>query len=82
MRRAACRFVILPRWANLGRMTDATISGVPLVGRPIRAKTKDVPLPKPQPFGAPVFITDCASPLAGETVLSLLMKRLACNDNV
>ncbi|WP_159453100.1 hypothetical protein [Pseudooctadecabacter jejudonensis] len=39
------------------------------------AKTASVPLPKPQPFGVPVLIGDCASPLAGETVLSLLMKR-------
>lgn len=39
-------------------------------------KTDSLPLPKPQPFAAPVFIGDCASPLAGETVLSLLWKRL------
>lgn len=41
-----------------------------------REKAEPVVLPKPQAFGAPVFITDAVSPLAGETVLSLLWKRL------
>ena len=44
------------------------------------AQAKDdaqpVSLPRPQPFGAPVFITDAVTPLAGETVLSLLLKRM------
>jgi len=40
------------------------------------SKVKKPELPKPQPFGAPVFINDVVSPLAGETVLSLLWKRL------
>ena len=33
-------------------------------------------LPAPQPFSAPVLIGDCATPLAGETLLSLLWRRL------
>ncbi|MCF2871747.1 hypothetical protein L0664_11775 [Octadecabacter sp. G9-8] len=41
-----------------------------------RDTAQDVPLPKPQPFSAPVLIGDCVSPLAGETVLSLIWKRL------
>lgn len=41
-----------------------------------RSAVNDVPLPKPQAFSTPVLIGDCASPLAGETVLSLLWKRL------
>lgn len=58
-------------------MSDATISGVPLVGRTPRSQARDVVLPKPVPFGAPVFMMDAVTPLAGETVLSLLMKRMA-----
>ncbi|MGB3243703.1 MAG: hypothetical protein WBB25_04175 [Sulfitobacter sp.] len=57
-------------------MGDVTISGVPLVGRPSREKSGQVSLPEPQPFGAPVFITDCITPLGGETVLSLLLKKM------
>lgn len=41
-----------------------------------RDQAADLPLPKPQPFDAPVLIGDAATPLAGETVLSLLWKRL------
>lgn len=44
--------------------------------RKAQSRVNDLPLPKPQPFTAPVLIGDCASPLAGETVLSLLWKRL------
>ena len=55
-------------------MTDATdVTRVPLVAE--RADNT-VPLPAPVPFGAPVLIADCVSPLAGETLLSLLWKRL------
>ncbi|QUJ75923.1 hypothetical protein KDD17_13430 [Sulfitobacter albidus] len=59
-------------------MTDATASHIPKVAR---ADTPSVPLPKPVPFGAPVLITDCVTPLAGETVLSLLMKRMMRDDD-
>lgn len=59
-------------------MTAKAISGLPRVSRAPRAP--GVALPKPEPFGLPVLIGDCASPLAGETVLSLLMKRLARDD--
>ena len=34
------------------------------------------PLPKPVAFDAPVLIGDCVTPLSGETVLSLLWKRM------
>ena len=40
-----------------------------------------VSLPKPQVFSAPVLIGDCATPLAGETVLSLLLRRLDLTDH-
>ena len=51
-------------------MTDATATWVPQVAA--RQET----LPAPVPFSAPVLIGDCATPLAGETVLSLLWRRL------
>ena len=56
-------------------MTDATH----IPGQFVRQKSKTTPLvrPKPQPLATPVFIHDCVTPLGGETVLSLLMKRLA-----
>ncbi|SMY08409.1 hypothetical protein [Flavimaricola marinus] len=44
------------------------------------ARTEDVPLPAPVPFSTPVLIGDCVTPLGGETVLSLLWKRLARDD--
>ena len=56
----------------------AGFSGVE--ARPDRAHAKSVPLPAPVPFAAPVFISDCATPLAGETVLSLLWRRLDANE--
>lgn len=43
-------------------------------------KAKALQLPKPVPFAAPVFINDVASPLAGETVLSLLLRRLTKDE--
>jgi hypothetical protein len=55
-------------------MTDATyLSGQYF--RP-KAKTQPLRLPAPQPLAAPVFIHDCVTPVAGETLLSLLMKRM------
>lgn len=58
---------------------SATWTDIPAVSRP--AKTAGVTLPKPQPLATPVLIGDCASPLAGETVLSLLWKRLDQPDD-
>ena len=58
-------------------MSDATISDVPLVGRAPKSAAREITLPKPQPFGAPVFMMDAVTPLAGETVLSLLWKKMA-----
>ena len=54
-------------------MSDA-LANIPLFQRAQRREA--VTLPAPVPFAAPVFISDCASPLAGETVLSLLWRRL------
>ena len=48
---------------------------------PKAAQAKLIELPKPQPFGAPVFITDAVTPLGGETVLSLLLKRMAADQD-
>lgn len=56
----------------VGPMTDASFSQ----WVPPKAQAESLPLPKPVPFSAPVLIGDCATPLAGETVLSLLWKRL------
>ena len=47
--------------------------------RPRAAERVD--LPAPQPFAAPVFIADAVTPLAGETVLSLLWRRLEGGDD-
>lgn len=47
---------------------------VPRVAR--RREATDLPRTHPVAFDAPVLIGDCVSPLAGETVLSLLWKRL------
>ena len=55
-------------------MTDAT--DLSLIPRVRRETAQTLPLPHPVPFGAPVLISDCASPLAGETLLSLLWKRM------
>ena len=55
-------------------MTDATdFSSIPRVAK---QKPATVSLPAPVPFGVPVLISDCANPLAGETLLSLLWKRM------
>ena len=53
-------------------MTDASYHG----GWDHSQTARDVELPAPQPFGAPVLIGDCATPLGGETVLALLLRRL------
>jgi len=55
-------------------MTDATdFTSVPRISR---ERPADIPLPAPVLFGAPVLISDCVNPLAGETLLSLLWKRM------
>jgi len=55
-------------------MTDAIdFCSIPHVAK---QEQPSVPLPAPVPFGAPVLIGDCVNPLAGETLLSLLWKRL------
>ncbi|MEM6938522.1 MAG: hypothetical protein AAF943_13920 [Pseudomonadota bacterium] len=56
-------------------MSDATYTPR-LIAPASDGPTSDV-RPKPQPLAAPVFISDCVTPLGGETLLSLLMKRLA-----
>lgn len=53
-------------------MSDATWQDV----APERT-AQDIPLPAPVLIATPVLIGDCATPLAGETVLSLLWKRLS-----
>lgn len=59
-------------------MTDATASDLPFTRTP--ARTEPLRLAPPQPFDAPVLIGDAVTPLAGETVLSLLWKRLYRED--
>ena len=59
-------------------MTDASFDGAYLRDRP---KAETIRLPAPQPIGVPVFVHDCVTPLGGETVLSLLMKRLAAEKD-
>lgn len=44
------------------------------------SKAETVTLPTPQLLAVPVLIGDCATPLAGETVLSLLWRRLDNTD--
>jgi len=59
-------------------MTEATdLSSIPHVAK---QEQPSVPLPAPVLFDAPVLIGDCANPLAGETLLSLLWKRLDGSD--
>lgn len=55
-------------------MTDATFFG--RAKAPVQDRAASVPLPRPQPFAAPILMSDAITPLAGETVLSLLWKRL------
>ncbi len=53
-------------------MTDASFQGTW-----VKPEKEQVTLPAPVPFDAPVLIGDCATPLSGETVLSLLFRRLS-----
>lgn len=55
-------------------MTDATQIGWRTA--PPQSQAKAVHLPPPDPVVAPVFIYDCVTPWGGETLLSLLMKRM------
>jgi len=57
-------------------MTDASINAGGFAHSTAKEKAKPVRLPAPQPLGAPVLIYDCVTPLGGETLLSLLMKRM------
>ena len=56
-------------------MTDATYFGRAFKPQQ-QAHSAELELPAPQPFAAPVFIHDCVIPCRGETLLSLLMKRM------
>ncbi|MEM9966808.1 MAG: hypothetical protein AAF755_01770 [Pseudomonadota bacterium] len=49
-----------------------------LLDTPEGAET--VAAPDPQPFSAPVLIQDAVTPLVGETVLSLLIKKMSGPD--
>ncbi|WP_432817338.1 hypothetical protein [Sulfitobacter sp. JB4-11] len=60
-------------------MTDAAYSDIPRISRAPRQRIGR--LPKPQPLGVPVLISDCVTPLGGETLLSLLMKRMMQGDD-
>ncbi|NNK15663.1 MAG: hypothetical protein HKP51_02025 [Sulfitobacter sp.] len=57
-------------------MTDASYLGSAYAVPRARAKAEPLRQPAPQPLAAPVFIHDCVTPVAGETLLSLLMKRM------
>ena len=59
-------------------MTDATF--IPGWFQTSQPKAEPKQRPAPQPFRAPVFIMDAVTPLGGETVLSLLLKKMAEND--
>ena len=61
-------------------MSEATASHVPLVARVPRVRRATITLPRPRAFGAPVLMSDAVTPLAGETVLSLLWQRMARDD--
>jgi hypothetical protein len=61
-------------------MTDATHFGGPWVRPREEPRQESLRLPAPDPLGAPVFIHDCVTPLGGETLLSLLMKRMEGRD--
>lgn len=54
---------------------SATWTDIPAIPRAATLPAQ-MTRPKPQPLVTPVLIGDCASPLADETVLSLLWKRL------
>lgn len=59
-------------------MTDTTdLTGIAHV---TPSKPASMPLPAPVPFGLPVLVSDCVTPLAGETLLGLLWKRIDSDD--
>ncbi|WP_341368006.1 hypothetical protein [Yoonia sp. BS5-3] len=60
-------------------MTD--VAGFPSKLQMDAPKTATVKLPAPVPFSAPVLVSDCATPIAGETVLKLLWNRLDCKSD-
>jgi hypothetical protein len=63
-------------------MTDASLHHGPFGRRKeTTADSRPLRLPAPQPLGLPVFVQDCVTPLGGETLLSLLLKRAAKEDN-
>ncbi len=57
-------------------MNEAILPTGGLLPTTAKQRVPSVALPKPQPLGAPVLIADAVTPLAGETLLSLLMKRM------
>jgi len=59
-------------------MTDASLANGAYALR--KERSESIRLPKPQVLGAPVFINDCVTPLAGETMLSLIMQRIMKDD--
>ncbi len=61
-------------------MTDASYTGPIPFSVARRAIAEPLCTTQPQRFRAPVFINDAVTPLGGETVLSLLMKRMAGAD--
>ncbi|MEM7520966.1 MAG: hypothetical protein AAF307_08000 [Pseudomonadota bacterium] len=60
-------------------MSDATYFGRP-TAKPTDAQEAPLRLPAPQAIAAPLFIYDCVTPIGGETLLSLILKRLAEKD--
>lgn len=60
-------------------MTDASFTGWSAQTRPSKP-TVALPKPSPVPVSAPVLIGDVATPLGGETLLSLLWKRMDAGD--
>ena len=62
------------------RTLGAYAVGVFVILQLMDAAVEPLRLPAPQPIAAPVFIHDCVTPLAGETLLSLLMKRMMRDD--
>lgn len=61
-------------------MTDASINIGAFAPSTDTQNTKPGRVPAPQPLGAPVLIYDCVTPLGGETLLSLLLKRMMKED--
>lgn len=57
-------------------MTDTTQFSGTLAGSR-KHRRPAIALPPPQLLGGPVFIHDCVTPAGGETLLSLILKKLA-----